>query len=47
MYGVKDYNYIPCSLRGLLREKKEGESFSDVILRLVKRGSDIMELAGC
>ena len=30
----------------LLREKKPGESFSDVILRLVKNSGDIMELAG-
>jgi len=30
----------------LLREKKPGESFSDVILRLVKSSGDIMELAG-
>lgn len=29
----------------LLREKKPGESFSDVILRLVKNSGDIMELA--
>ena len=31
----------------LLREKRPGESFSDVILRLVKSSGDIMELAGC
>jgi len=31
----------------LLREKRPGESLSDAILRLVRRGGDIMELAGC
>jgi len=31
----------------LLREKRPGESFSDVILRLVERSGDIMDLAGC
>jgi len=30
----------------LLKEKKPGESFSDVILRLVRNRGDIMELAG-
>jgi len=31
----------------LLREKRPGESFSDVILRLVEKSGDIMDLAGC
>lgn len=30
----------------LVREKRPGESFSDVILRLVRRSGDMMELAG-
>ncbi|MCD6357192.1 MAG: antitoxin VapB family protein, partial [Thermoproteales archaeon] len=30
----------------LLREKRPGESFSDVILRLVERCGDLMDLAG-
>ncbi len=31
----------------LVREKRPGESFSDVILRLVRRGGDLRDLAGC
>lgn len=44
--GVKTITISLKAYEALLREKRAGESFSDVILRLIKHKSDIMDLAG-
>ena len=44
--GVKTITISLKAYEALLREKRPGESFSDVILRLVRRGGDLMDLAG-
>ena len=44
--GVKTITISSAAYEALVREKRPGESFSDVILRLVKKSGDLMELAG-
>lgn len=44
--GVKTITISLKAYEALLREKKPGESFSDVILRLVKNRDRILDLAG-
>ncbi len=44
--GVKTITISSVAYEALVREKRPGESFSDVILRLVKKSGDLMELAG-
>ncbi len=44
--GVKTITISIEAYNALLREKRPGESFSDVILRLIKSRGDVMDLAG-
>ncbi|MCS7103300.1 MAG: antitoxin VapB family protein [Candidatus Korarchaeum sp.] len=45
--GTKTITISLTAYEALLRVKKPGESFSDTILRLVKRNKGLMDLAGC
>ncbi|MCD6508964.1 MAG: antitoxin VapB family protein [Thermoprotei archaeon] len=44
--GVKTITISIEAYNALVREKRPGESFSDVILRLIRSRGDLMELAG-
>ena len=46
IWGVKTITISIEAYNALLREKRPGESFSDVILRLIKSRGDVMDLAG-
>ena len=44
--GVKTITITLKAYQALLKHKKEGESFSDVIIRLTKTCGDLLDLAG-
>ncbi len=43
---MKTITISSVAYEALVREKRPGESFSDVILRLIRESGDLMELAG-
>jgi len=43
--GTKTIIISLAAYEALVREKRPGESFSDVILRLVKKSGDLMEIS--